>query len=410
MQTFTVVLLVSLFTMAVGPTVGFAASTDSIAMSCVAGATGSIRVSVEPIRMREESDKHFIDFSIESRLAAATKSRVVHYVAFSRADGSQFQPPVESMVVALTDTRPGHTHSLTAALPSVDGTYLVRVFTASVSEGDQQSLITDLPVSVSGGQVYIGHDQVGLAQRQAEQVGKPPVTNACPINNPDCGPGGDPDPPDPPPPTGNYTGTVTGRLLFWNSQGNFCPGGRVCTGAKYLASAFNTALPVRGARVSLRKGASTYGNGFTDDNGYFSFRYSRPKTVSGSGQRIEAQAVSNTGRYILKADGGIGDIVQNVGSVNMSNANINHNAGTFQIGNSQMTADARWNVFDGARRAWDSLSRSSRMVAFFPQVKVWTFSNDCLTSCASGTEGFVKLDPNAGFAPQARILHELGHI
>lgn len=190
MQTFTVVLLVSLFTMAVGPTVGFAASTDSIAMSCVAGATGSIRVSVEPIRMREESDKHFIDFSIESRLAAATKSRVVHYVAFSRADGSQFQPPVESMVVALTDTRPGHTHSLTAALPSVDGTYLVRVFTASVSEGDQQSLITDLPVSVSGGQVYIGHDQVGLAQRQAEQVGKPPVTNACPINNPDCGPGG----------------------------------------------------------------------------------------------------------------------------------------------------------------------------------------------------------------------------
>lgn len=71
---------------------------------------------------------------------------------------------------------------------------------------------------------------------------------------------------------------------------------------------------------------------------------------------------------------------------------------------------AELNVYDGAWRAWDVFKQSAVLVSRFKNVVVKTNSADCPTSCANGVTNTISLDLNAPYAPQARVMHEMGHI
>jgi hypothetical protein len=58
----------------------------------------------------------------------------------------------------------------------------------------------------------------------------------------------------------------------------------------------------------------------------------------------------------------------------------------------------------------NALSLSNRMNAYFTGLEVRAFDNVCPTSCANGGQNRITLDTNAAYMPQARILHEMGHI
>ncbi len=75
--------------------------------------------------------------------------------------------------------------------------------------------------------------------------------------------------------------------------------------------------------------------------------------------------------------------------------------------------NAYLNVYDGARRMWThSLSYSNRMLTYFTNVEIRAFGTEtgCTTSCAQGSTKLIKLDPGSAYTPQARVLHEMGHI
>ena len=62
-----------------------------------------------------------------------------------------------------------------------------------------------------------------------------------------------------------YTGVVSGRLRFYQNQGNYCPSTRDCSGAQYLESEYHTYQPVRDVKVYVEtSGGTLIGSGSTD--------------------------------------------------------------------------------------------------------------------------------------------------
>jgi hypothetical protein len=223
------------------------------------------------------------------------------------------------------------------------------------------------------------------------------LPSACPPINP------------PPPPPANSSGVANGQLLFFNHQGNFCPATRDCTGARYLQADHDVYLPVRDTKVYLRNGSSIIGQGTTDAAGNFSISWFVGAT--GGTNLSTAQFVwhfeQKDGRFIIETSAG------GAYEVNASGFVLHNNSadqiGTILVG-SAAGPNPVANVYDGAWRDWAEFSLSNRMLAYFTNVHVRAFSTDCPTSCADGDARVVKLDPAAAYRPQARIMHELGHI
>ncbi len=207
------------------------------------------------------------------------------------------------------------------------------------------------------------------------------------------------------------SGTVSGRLMFYQNQGNFCPSSRDCSGTVYPQSQFNTNTGVAHVKVYVRDPSDAIkGQGTTDANGNFTVSWTHLGAGAPPQMRVTWSAEHKDGRFTIRAEsGGLWNMWTYLFTVTPSS---NTNIGTKTWG-SAGSPHRIANVYDGAKRMWyDSLTYSGRMVSYFTNVDVRAFdtAGTCPTSCARGAAKQILLDPNSAYSPQARIMHEMGHI
>jgi len=209
-------------------------------------------------------------------------------------------------------------------------------------------------------------------------------------------------------------GYVRGRLLFYQNQGNFCPSWRDCSGANYHQWQFNAYNPVAQTKVYVRNASNKIiGQGATDTNGYFTMAWY--DWTAPSGARITWHAEHKDGRFVFQNPSGGQPWMQSSSTFTLTNYTAASNPqqiGSFYWGG-RGSAHFTANAYDGAWRTWYySLRYSGRMIAYFNNLTIRAFSSDggCGTSCANAGTNTVQLDVGAAFAPQARVMHEMGHI
>jgi hypothetical protein len=213
-------------------------------------------------------------------------------------------------------------------------------------------------------------------------------------------------------------GYVSGKLEFWQKQGNYCPSSRDCTHTNYReASHFDRLQPIREAKVEIVNATDSgvvYGTGTTDTSGNYKIQW----TSTGSAPsikvlwktrhkdtRFEIRSASSNGIYFFTSSG----------SVQLTNGTTSGSPQAlpnYSWGNSA-SPNALANLYDGAHRTWFyALSYSGLMQSRFTNVQVKAFdATDCPTSCANGGTKTVTIDSTgSAFQPQGRIMHELGHI
>jgi hypothetical protein len=208
------------------------------------------------------------------------------------------------------------------------------------------------------------------------------------------------------------SGYVRARVQFFQNQGGYCPTSRDCTGARYLASQFHTYLPIGDTRIWIRRDSdgTVIGQGSTDADGYFTIRWSDPSSSGSVAATFAWQAEHKDGRFAVRNADGL--------TFRMSSSPFLLTSGT-TAGAPTELGNRRWgtsssphaiaNVYEGATRMWNVLKSSNRMLGAFTDVEILAFdSARCGTSCASGKT--IVLDDNAAYAPQARVMHEMGHV
>jgi len=214
--------------------------------------------------------------------------------------------------------------------------------------------------------------------------------------------------PSGPPPS---NGTVSGHVAFFQNQGNFCPSSptRSCTGATYVQSQYHTDMPIAETKVYIRRGDGVViGAGVTDSSGNFTISWNNPSTTGDITANFIWVGEHKDGRFAVRTSSG-GQWTFWTPNFTL-NAGVNTNIGTWTWGNSS-APNSLANVYDGAFHMWSfGLSQSNRMNAFFTGLSIYAFDNTCPTSCASGPDNRITLDNNAAYQPQARIMHEMGHI
>lgn len=204
-----------------------------------------------------------------------------------------------------------------------------------------------------------------------------------------------------------FSGTATGTIQHFNRMGNYCPTTRDCTGAKYPQSQFNTYRPIRHVKVYVRdQNATILGQGTTSTLGAFSVSWFSPTMPTSIHFTWHVEQKDN--RFTLYDANGATWYFWTYG-VPAINGGVT-SFGTASWGASGAPHDIT-NWYDGAHRLWwDSLWWSSRQTTSFNNVAVYLGSTSCPTSCASGDQNKIWMDPNSAYAPHERIMHELGHI
>ena len=209
-----------------------------------------------------------------------------------------------------------------------------------------------------------------------------------------------------------YTGFVTGKLQFYQNQGNYCPSSRDCSGAQYLESEYHTYQPVQDVKVYVEtSGGALIGSGATDENGDFTIAWIQLFSYT-SAARVYFTGAHKDNRFRFLTSSG--------GNHKYQTSNF-----TLSIGGTTAIGTRSWgsasdpkemvNAYDGAVSMWkNSLDKSNRMKNNFNDVVIYAFSDtapySCGTSCASGSRNDIQLDDSAAFKPQARVMHEMGHI
>lgn len=213
------------------------------------------------------------------------------------------------------------------------------------------------------------------------------------------------------------SGTATFKVRFFQNQGNFCPTisdpTRDCSSTQYDESMFGVNQVVSGTKAYLFKtGGAAIGSGITDANGDVTMTWIDFSCSSGSISAVMNWRFQHgDDRFAVK------DITGATWSSSSSPVTLTNgatqNLGTFTKGSSA-TPDPLANVYDGASRMWEfALNDSAHMRSYFTGLDILAFEPSvgatCPTSCAIGTST-VRLDAAAEFKPQARIMHEMGHI
>ncbi|AKI99243.1 hypothetical protein ATI61_106618 [Archangium gephyra] len=217
------------------------------------------------------------------------------------------------------------------------------------------------------------------------------------------------------------SGYVRGRMQFWQNQGNYCPNTRDCTGAVYTQAQFQTYQPVRNARVYVwsDQANAVIGQGATDLNGDYTISWYYAGTTPPTGVYVYWVPDHKDGRFYIRYSNGTyrwyptGYFTLLNGTTSTSPQNI----GTAAWGSSSY-ADEWANTYDGAELMWrEGLNYFGVMQSNFTNVEIRGFANDmpgfngeCPTSCANGYSKRVQLDVGAAYAPQGRVMHEMGHI
>jgi len=207
------------------------------------------------------------------------------------------------------------------------------------------------------------------------------------------------------------SGTVSGGLGFFQNQGNFCPTTRVCTGAKYLQSQYNTTQPIANVKVYVERASdgATLGQGTTDASGNFSLAWTDSSTSGAVAVQITWYGEQKDGRFRLATTAG--------GRWRMWWSNTLAASGTTFVGTgvwgSSGSPHALSNLYDGAQKMWaNALSQSNRMNSYFTGVQLQAFdATACPTSCANGPNNIITIDSaGSAYTPQGRAMHEMGHI
>lgn len=209
------------------------------------------------------------------------------------------------------------------------------------------------------------------------------------------------------------SGQVTGQLRFWNRLGNYCDpvyscfGG--CSGAFYVASQYNTSQPIPHTKVYVRApDDSIIGMGQTDVAGNFTVSWNDPRGPASL--YVTWHAEERHGRFTVRPQSG--------GTFFMwSNSLPRDLDGTTEFGTltwgSSGSPHEVANIYVAAwREWWEGLWWSDRMYNTFTNVSIYVgTTHECVTSgCASGPNRWVKLAPSHYAMPQARVMHEMGHV
>jgi len=209
------------------------------------------------------------------------------------------------------------------------------------------------------------------------------------------------------------SGYVYGYLKHYQNQGNFCDDddGRSCDGAQYLETEFNTVVPVRNAEVYVRdQNDVVIGTGTTSSTGYFNiywYRSTMPTSAS-----LYWTLKHAAGRFQIFSPSGATWILW-TGPFTLINGGYTY-IGTPTWGGPG-APHALTNVYDGAEKMWrSSLAYAGAALNGFANLDIRALSNtvpySCSSSCALADYNIVQLDANAAYAPQARVMHEMGHI
>ncbi len=389
------------------------------------GIEPEIRAELEPVAALKQRGKSTL------RLRATTRhswerASLVHAVE-ATDDAGKIVHRSRSAVLRSAGRDQSATHAFDLGGDLPDGYYLVRLTSAAV-DGDRQSTATaDLHLKVTqgtpgiiGAEEYY-RDAPGARGTQTASSGAGstgllapgPIPNLCPVTG--C-PGPDPEPP-PPPPTPGRTGVVRGKLVFFNNNGNYCHPEVLqdCVGSLYPESQFRAVLPVRRVKYQIRatSNGAVLAQGNTAADGSLYITWNTTTDVTSIQARLYWWMEQDQSRFVV-LDSNLNRIELSTSAFmlypNTTTANPQQ-LGSFQWGSSGANANPYANVYDAAFRMEDSLEQSSRMQAYFSGVRIQAFDqqNVCPTSCAY-PEGLIRLDPGAAFAPQARIMHEMGHV
>lgn len=210
------------------------------------------------------------------------------------------------------------------------------------------------------------------------------------------------------------SGQATVKLRFFNHQGNFCPTisdpTRDCSSTQYDESEFDVNENIANTKIYLVRTGTTsvIGSAVTDASGSATITWVDPICFGSMSATVNWRFEQADDRFAVKDDTGA-TWSAGFGPFTLNNGG-NQNLGTWTRGN-PTTPDPLSNVYGGASRMWDfALVDSARMRSFFTNVDILAFDTGsvCPTSCASGKT--VLLDPDAEFRPQARIMHEMGHV
>lgn len=218
------------------------------------------------------------------------------------------------------------------------------------------------------------------------------------------------------------TGYVTGSWQFWNQNGNYCPSNNDCVGAWYTQSMYDTPLPISNGSVwIIDTSDAIIGTGSTDDNGNYTVAWSRSTFPSQIG--VVILPYHKDGRFFLADASGllINDWFGFFNTAASTSPSAPQDVGSHTVGSSN---DPSW--YDNAYWAIEWQWRFTMSVVGILQtnltyVEIRGFADvisgylpysmdTCETSCAWGPTKKVHLDDNAGLAPQARAMHEVGHI
>jgi hypothetical protein len=217
-----------------------------------------------------------------------------------------------------------------------------------------------------------------------------------------------------------WTGAVRGSFWFWNRNGNFCPSGNACTGAKYFQSHFNTWLPVSNEQVWVLNAFTNalLGVGSTDTNGNFCVYWNAQDIPTNIKVHFPAHQKDN--RFWFHDTSGAGYLAASWNFAPNANSTCDSNPndlGGLGVGSST-SPDPYFNAYWGAEVQWRSVhSLVGVLINNLLGVEIRGFANNIPSwlgnqpnSAAQGPTKRVQLDANAAFAPQARVMHEIGHV
>ncbi len=216
------------------------------------------------------------------------------------------------------------------------------------------------------------------------------------------------------------SGTIKGRFVFNQHNGNYDSS---TVGAKYPKSQYKTYRGVRYARLSVKRASDhkVLGNGSTDANGNFTVAWAD----SGSGNAtvyLQWYPEHKDGRFEIRTTSGGRWFFPAGGSFTATNGGT-VDRGTLYWGNST-TPNTLTNLYDAASKMWSfSLSQSNRMKSYFGskkpsgsgattyvQIRAWLDDGSCPTGAAWGHLNRICIPSSGALMPQARMMHEMGHI
>jgi hypothetical protein len=216
----------------------------------------------------------------------------------------------------------------------------------------------------------------------------------------------------------DVTGYVSGKINLWNNNGNYCPVQGTCTGSRFPESQRGN-QPFSNAAINLYDAANNFigeGNSATDGTFLVSWTAkTRPTQI-----RMRFYAYHRDGRfYFTDTAGGLYNwftgLINTVANTTPTNPQP---IGTTWSGGSSGSPNPYANAYWAAEKLWRTVFNLVGVLQTnFTQVEIRGFADnipgfrgECTSSCASGPDKQVQLDAAAGFKPQARVMHEMGHI